>query len=106
VNPKVTVIDDAKNIFFEGCLSVEGYRGVVLRANKVKVTGLDRHGKSISLSAEGWLARIIQHETAHLKGNLYIDTMYRSSFITEKIFSNDWFDAMPNKIAKLIDTNK
>ena len=57
----------------EGCLSVPGWAGEVTRHNKVVVKGLDRSGKRIRVEAEGWLARVFQHEVDHLDGVLFAD---------------------------------
>jgi peptide deformylase len=57
----------------EGCLSIPGYLGLVDRHETVVVTGQDRHGKPLRVKAEGWLARVFQHEIDHLEGRLYID---------------------------------
>lgn len=102
VNPKLKVIDKTEQLFFEGCLSVGGYRAIVPRATKVTISGLDRNGEKISISADGWLARIIQHEVDHLNGHLYIEKMYPRSFITEQHFSKNWAEATPEKIDKFI----
>lgn len=57
----------------EGCLSVPNYYGEVERAAKVKVEFLNRRGKKQHLTADGLLARCIQHELDHLEGQLFID---------------------------------
>lgn len=57
----------------EGCLSVPGYWGKVMRADTVTVKSLDRHGKSQRLKGEGLFAQALQHEIDHLDGILYID---------------------------------
>jgi peptide deformylase len=57
----------------EACLSIPGYFGKVDRHEKVTVKGLDRHGKPLRVKAEGWLARVFQHEIDHLDGRLFID---------------------------------
>lgn len=57
----------------EGCLSIPGYVGDVYRYEKVKVVALDRNGRKVYIDAEGWLARIFQHEIDHLDGILYTD---------------------------------
>jgi peptide deformylase len=57
----------------EGCLSIPGYVGLVDRHEKITLTGLDQQGKPLRLKAEGWLARVFQHEVDHLDGQLYID---------------------------------
>lgn len=57
----------------EGCLSIPGYLGTVDRHEKVTVKGQDRDGKPMRAKADGWLARVFQHEIDHLDGRLYID---------------------------------
>ena len=57
----------------EGCLSIPGYVGDVYRYEKVQVVALDRNGRKVYIDAEGWLARIFQHEIDHLEGVLYTD---------------------------------
>jgi peptide deformylase len=57
----------------EGCLSVPGSSGEVIRAKKICFSALDRKGNPVSLIAEDFFARILQHETDHLLGKLYID---------------------------------
>ncbi len=59
----------------EGCLSVPGVQGMVPRAEKIKIKAQDRNGQSFELKAEGYLARVIQHEMDHLDGRLFIDIM-------------------------------
>jgi peptide deformylase len=58
---------------FEGCLSVTGLRGQVVRPRRVRVQALDRHGSPLDFVWEGVRASVVQHETDHLKGVLYID---------------------------------
>ncbi|KAJ0717298.1 putative peptide deformylase [Helianthus annuus] len=70
-------------LFFEGgCLSVNGYRAMVERFLDVEVTGLDRYGQPIKVSASGWQARILQQECDHLAGTLYVDKMVKRTFRT------------------------
>lgn len=57
----------------EGCLSIPGYVGDVYRYEKIKVVALDRNGHKVYFDAEGWLARIFQHEIDHLDGVMYTD---------------------------------
>lgn len=60
----------------EGCLSIPGYVGEnICRATKVVVKGLDVRGKPIRVNAEGWFARILQHEIDHLDGILFLDRL-------------------------------
>lgn len=57
----------------EGCLSIPGYVGEVSRYTFIKVVALDRNGRKVYIDAEGYLARIFQHEIDHLDGILYTD---------------------------------
>ncbi len=57
----------------EACLSIPGYFGRVERHKNVTLKGQDRQGKPIRIKAEGWQARVFQHEIDHLDGRLYID---------------------------------
>lgn len=82
VNPKLKKKSDKTALFFEGCLSVDGFRAVVERSLEVEVTGLDRKGKPIKVDACGWKARILQHECDHLDGTLYVDKMVSRTFRT------------------------
>ncbi len=75
INPDITpagtnLVDD-----WEGCLSIPDIRGRVLREKAVTVRAFDRHGDPIELQAEGFPARVIQHETDHLDGILFVDRM-------------------------------
>ncbi len=73
----------AKPIFFEGCLSVSGFAGLVRRFPEVEVSGLDEHGAPQTWRVKGWPARILQHEVDHLNGTLYVDRMETRSFTTQ-----------------------
>jgi len=75
INPKISVLDDAQQGFWEGCLSVPGLRGFVERPRKVKVNYLDEQGIARELVAEDFLATVVQHELDHLTGHLYIDRL-------------------------------
>jgi len=103
INPVLHIIDEGDdNLFFEGCLSIDGYAAIVSRANKVKVSGLNREGEKISFVAEGWLARILQHEVNHLNGSLYVDKMLPQTFITDKHYADTWMKAHPIKLTEFI----
>jgi peptide deformylase len=82
VNPIVDVLDPTPAEFFEGCLSVEGYRAIVPRARRVRVRALDRFGQAVEREASGWYARIVQHETDHLAGRLYLERMLPRTFVS------------------------
>ncbi|KAL7162327.1 hypothetical protein ACSBR2_042749 [Camellia fascicularis] len=84
VNPKLQRKSNKSALFFEGCLSVDGFRAVVERYLEVEVTGLGRDGQPIKVDASGWQARILQHECDHLDGTLYVDKMVPRTFRTVK----------------------
>lgn len=72
INPKIELAEDEVEMT-EGCLSVPGYVGEIMRFNHVAVSGLDRDGKKIRLEGTGLFAEALQHEIDHLNGVLYID---------------------------------
>jgi peptide deformylase len=68
----------------EGCLSIPGYVGEnICRATKILVKGQDAHGKQRRVAAQGWFARILQHEIDHLDGVLFIDRLDRPEDLHE-----------------------
>jgi peptide deformylase len=71
INPIVTPLDETEVEGWEGCLSVPGLRGVVPRFERIRYTGVDPQGKPIEREAEGFHARVVQHECDHLIGRLY-----------------------------------
>lgn len=71
VNPVITPMSDDEENGWEGCLSVPGLRGVVPRFAKIRYTGFDPRGQPIDRVAEGFHARVVQHECDHLIGKLY-----------------------------------
>jgi len=75
VNPEVTVLDEELIEDWEGCLSIPDFRGRVPRWRKLRVDALDRKGRKIQITAEGFFARVIQHEFDHLMGHVYLDRM-------------------------------
>ncbi len=74
VNPEI-IASEGECGMAEGCLSVPGRRGFVLRPEKVTVQAQDKTGKPFTLEADGLLARCVQHEIDHLDGVLYVDKM-------------------------------
>ncbi len=75
LNPEVVWASEEMVQGTEGCLSVPGWVGDVLRHEAVTVRGLNRNGQNFTVKAEGWLARIFQHEIDHLDGILYTDKL-------------------------------
>jgi peptide deformylase len=71
INPVITPLSEALEEGWEGCLSVPGLRGVVPRYSRIRYTGRDPKGATIDREAEGFHARVVQHECDHLIGVLY-----------------------------------
>lgn len=71
VNPLITPLDDETEDGWEGCLSVPGLRGVVPRHARIHYRGFTPGGQAIDRIAEGFHARVVQHECDHLDGTLY-----------------------------------
>lgn len=71
VNPEIAVLDETPEEGWEGCLSVPGLRGVVARPRRIRYRGCDPAGRPIERKAEGFHARVVQHECDHLDGILY-----------------------------------
>jgi peptide deformylase len=90
INPKIFLLDDSSVEFFEGCLSVEGFSAVVDRALSVRVECLNERGEEVTINAQGWYARILQHEIDHLNGTLYIDRMKTRTFTTAENMLRFW----------------
>jgi peptide deformylase len=71
INPRITPLGDAEEEAWEGCLSVPGLRGLVPRYTRIRYTGFHPLGAAIEREAEGFHARVVQHECDHLIGRLY-----------------------------------
>ena len=83
VNPQI-IATEGEQAGSEGCLSVPGRRGYVVRPNKVTVRAQDRKGKHFEITGEGLLARALCHEIDHLDGVIYVDKMDHEIFDDEK----------------------
>ncbi len=73
INPEIVKRSEETITDIEGCLSLPGLAGTVERHEAVTVKAKNRFGKPLKIEAEGWLARIFQHEIDHIEGVLYID---------------------------------
>ena len=83
VNPEI-VKSEGEVLGIEGCLSIPGYIGEnIRRAEKIVVKGQDVRGKAIKVNAEGWFARVLQHEIDHLDGILFLDRLDRPEDLHE-----------------------
>ena len=92
INPQLTLLGEPEVEFFEGCLSLAGYTAVVARSRRVRVECLDYNGKPTRIDAQGWYARILQHEIDHLHGTVYIDRMQTRTLMTMENFNRYWKD--------------
>lgn len=75
INPEIQPVGEDRTSDWEGCLSIPDLRGFVPRFKRIAVKALDGDGKPISFQAEGYVARVIQHEVDHLNGTLFLDRM-------------------------------
>jgi len=73
INPSITKYEGEVVEDFEGCLSVKDIYGKVPRYSKVRIKALDLTGKEVRFSAEGFLARVFQHEIDHTNGKVFLD---------------------------------
>lgn len=83
VNPVITVLDPAKHIENEGCLSVPDFRAKVARPKRVAMDGLDLDGNPVHFEGEGYFGACLQHETDHLDGKLFVD---RISYLKRSMY--------------------
>ncbi len=74
-NPEIKPVGDVAEDGWEGCLSIPGLRGIVPRYSRVKVRARDLEGNAVSLTADGFHARVLQHEFDHLDGIVFLDRM-------------------------------
>ncbi len=77
INPEIVKVSEEKEIGVEGCLSIPGLVGEVERYSAIQIKALNRRGQPTKVKAEGWLARIFQHEMDHLDGIVYPDRATR-----------------------------
>jgi peptide deformylase len=100
VNPVYEAVGDARAAFFEGCLSVPGWQAVVARHAEVRLTGEDEQGRAVDEVFSGWPARIVQHETDHLDGTLYLDRAELRSLSSGQAMAERWAQPTPTEAAK------
>jgi peptide deformylase len=90
LNPTYRPLGDRVAAFFEGCLSLSGLQAVVERPESVRLDYLTAAGDPMSRDFSGWQARIVQHETDHLRGTLYIDRAELRSLSTNSEYAARW----------------
>ena len=82
INPRVTALTEQEEEDWEGCLSLPGLRGLVPRLTRVRVEAYGRDGHRLRFEAEGFHARVVQHECDHLDATLYVDRMRSMASLT------------------------
>jgi peptide deformylase len=93
LNPSYTPLGTRTAAFYEGCLSLTGLQAVVQRAESVRLEYTTPEGERASRDFSGWQARIVQHETDHLHGTLYIDRAELRSLTTNSEYAARWAEA-------------
>lgn len=86
VNPRIEPLDDELQVGYEGCLSLPGLTGMVPRHRRIRYWGLSAEGAPVERVAEGFHARVVQHECDHLDGVLYpqrMDDLATLGFVEE-----------------------
>lgn len=103
INPRYEPVDDQTASFYEGCLSFDGYQAVRKRYTHIKAYWMDESGQEHEEVMHYWPARIFQHETDHLNGEVYIDQAETRSLTTYDNLEDYWaFEAVPAEAAKTL----
>ncbi|MDI3195561.1 peptide deformylase [Pseudarthrobacter sp. AL07] len=90
INPRFTAVGTERSAFFEGCLSLSGLQAVVVRPERVLLRFDSPAGLASEREFEGWQARIVQHETDHLHGTLYVDRAELRSLSSNAEYAANW----------------
>ncbi|WP_328979575.1 peptide deformylase [Streptomyces canus] len=99
VNPSYEPVGTERAAFFEGCLSMPGWQAVVARPAQVRLTCEDENGRPVDEVFSGWPARIVQHETDHLDGMLYLDRAELRSLSSNQAMAERWTQPTPEQAA-------
>ncbi|MEU3503092.1 peptide deformylase [Streptomyces hundungensis] len=102
VDPTYKPVGAGRAAFFEGCLSVPGWGAVVARHQSVRLRALDERGRAVDELFTGWPARIVQHETDHLDGVLYLDRAELRSLSSREALSSTWAQPTPLAAAEAL----
>jgi len=97
INPEITPLSAEMEDGWEGCLSVPGLRGVVPRYRQIEYRGFNAEGETVVVRAEGFHARVVQHECDHLDGILYPQRMtdFSRFGFTDELAAAGQLDAQP-----------
>jgi peptide deformylase len=97
INPTYEGITQATHDDYEACFSVKGIAGLVKRYQKIRYHAFTPEGKEVSGEAEGFLARIIQHEVDHVRGVLFVDIAYPDSIKSIEYYRKKRNEALSKK---------
>lgn len=101
INPSYEPVGQETASFYEGCLSLEGFQAVRRRWLDITASWEDRSGRKHRQRMHGWPARIFQHETDHLSGEVYIDKAEIRSLSSDDNLSEYWaYDPVPSEAAR------
>jgi peptide deformylase len=95
INPEIVKAEGKLEEDYEGCLSVKDVYGKVPRHDKIRLRALDENGQEIRVRAEGFLARVIQHEVDHLNGTLFVDHIEEDPEAFYKITEGGKLEKLP-----------
>jgi len=90
LNPRYRAVGTQAAAFFEGCLSLNGLQAVVVRPERVRLNFVEPGGLPAEREFTGWQARIVQHETDHLQGTLYVDRAELRSLSGNAEYAAHW----------------
>lgn len=102
INPHYEPLNNKTVSFYEGCLSLPGIEAVRKRWLDIHATWQSEDGKTHEKDLHGWPARIFQHETDHLSGELYIDKCEIRSLSTDDNLDEYWYDPSPEAAAEAL----
>ncbi|MGI8870443.1 MAG: peptide deformylase [Mycobacteriales bacterium] len=100
INPAYEPIGETRTEFYEGCLSIPGWAAVRARHHRIRLNCEDADGRNIGEDLAGWPARIVQHETDHLAGELYLDRAELRSLSDVESMVRWWNGPSPDRAAR------
>lgn len=103
VNPSYSPVGAHTAAFFEGCLSLNGLQAVVVRHDRVVLKFETPAGTAVERDFQGWQARIVQHETDHLHGTLYVDRAELRSLSSNSEYAARWAEPGIGKARAALD---
>jgi len=106
VNPHIVLDETSTATYFEGCLSMSGFTGLVPRAAAVHVEAMNERGEPVSIDARGWYARILQHEVDHLRGVMCTDRMHPRSLMTNQNHARHWAGLSIEEIMRTLEMER